>query len=274
MKKIRQAAIILCIVTGIILGNGCQKKDAAGGESSNATEVSAGKNSFKEVTSKLDKGGNLYVYLSTEEWLNGLSQKVEGWRGLANNIPNLEPADEKNVGKVFDVVTSLIHKSGVEDVSGAGMISTEREKGFLPQQVCPVSLSRQRHGFSGGRYAGKSPHACWTDWNWLPGSTVLATFTDMDLAMLAFVVEEEIGNAGIPGAKEEMQKLPDQFAAATGLQLDKVLASLGNEYGLVITLDDAKKISIPFTSPPMDVPEPGIMLVIKVKDDTIFKTGG
>jgi hypothetical protein len=104
----------------------------------------------------------------------------------------------------------------------------------------------------------------------LPASTVLATYGDMDLGMVYSVVTGELNNTGIPDIKDALQKLPDQFAAATGLQLDKVLASLGNEYGLVITLDETKKVTLPFGNPPMDVPEPGIMIIIKVKDDTIF----
>jgi hypothetical protein len=265
----RQAVVTLFIVTGMVLGNGCgQKETPAVVQPSKPAEMSAEKNSFREVTSKLDAGGNLYVYLSTEEWLEGLSQKVAGWRGLTDSFPDMKAQDKQNVGKVFDVVTSLIQKSGVEDVSGVGMSSIQHEKGVYHSKFVIHHYPGKGSGFLWTMF-GKSSHPL-KGLEMLPASTVVATFSDMDLGMLWSAVEEQVGNVGIPEVKEQMQKLPDQFAGATGLQWDKVLASLGNEYGLVITLDETKKMSLPIGASPVDVPEPGIMLVIKVKDDTIF----
>ncbi len=270
MKTIRVTAITLSIIAAIIWGSGCGKNENAGGggEAPKATAVSATKNSFNEVTSKLDAGGNLYVYLSTEEWLTGLSQKVDGWRSLADSIPDMNASDRQSVGKVFDVVTDLIQKSGVEDMSGFGMSSIEREKGVYHSQVILHHYKGKGTGFLWTMF-GKAPHKL-DGLDLLPATTATAMYGDMDLGMVWSVLTDEINNSGIPEAKEAMQKLPDEFAAATGLKLDKVLASLGNEYGFVITLDDSKKISLPIGNQPMDLPEPGIMIIIKVKDDTIF----
>src|SRR5439155_26920635 len=52
---------------------------------------------------------------------------------------------------------------------------------------------------------------------------------------------------------------------------DKVLGSLGGEFGFALTLEPAKKLSIPLPGAgPLEIPEPGLILVAKVKDDTIF----
>ena len=76
---------------------------------------------------------------------------------------------------------------------------------------------------------------------------------------------------GFPERRKQMQKLPDQFSGGDGSATGtRCWPRLGNEYGLVITLDDTKKISFPVRDTPLDLPEPGIMLVIKVKDDMIF----
>ena len=270
MKTIRITAITLSIAAAIFWGSGCGKNENAGsgGPAPKSSEVSATKNSFQDVTSKLDPGGNLYVYLSTEEWLTGLSQKVDGWRGLADAVPDMKGDDRQKVDKLFDVVTSLIKKSGVEDMSGVGMSSIEREQGLYHSKIILHHYPGKGNGFLWTMF-GTSSHPL-NGLDMLPASTVLATYGDMDLGMVYSVVTGELNNTGIPEVKDALQKLPDQFAAATGLQLDKVLASLGNEYGLVITLDETKKISLPFGNPPMDVPEPGIMIIVKVKDDTIF----
>src|SRR5581483_911457 len=91
-----------------------------------------------------------------------------------------------------------------------------------------------------------------------------------DFPLLWSVLDKEIAQSGIPHAKEELQKVPEAFAKATGLKLDQVLASLGNEYGLVITLNESNKVNLPIPGHAVEVPEPGIMFVIKVNNDLIF----
>jgi len=51
------------------------------------TQTSAVKNSFQEVTSHLDSGGNLYLYLSTEEWLSGLSAQIAQFEIFSMRYP-------------------------------------------------------------------------------------------------------------------------------------------------------------------------------------------
>src|SRR5208283_1709587 len=94
---------------GFILVAGCNKQ--ASRPETNKPPVSAEKNSFQEVTSRLDAGGNFYLYLGTEQWLDGLSGKVSGWRQLFTSFPDLKAEDRDNVNKAFDIVTRVIKKS-------------------------------------------------------------------------------------------------------------------------------------------------------------------
>src|SRR5207244_1316478 len=94
------------------------------------TSPSAEKNSFQEVTSHLDPGGNLYLYFSTEQMLAGVSSKVSNLRQVLGVVPNVSTGDRENLDKALDIVTNLILSSGIEDVSGFGMSSIAREKGF------------------------------------------------------------------------------------------------------------------------------------------------
>jgi len=262
MKMIRPALIVPSLAAVILVFAGCNQSAGP------TAQPSAVKNSFTEVTSKLDAGGNLYGYVSTEEWLSGLSQQVNSLRDLVGSLPNASDDDKKKIGAVFDVVTDMIKKSGIEDISGAGMSSIQKEKGIYHSK------------FILHHYPGKGSGMLWTAFgakahkldglDLLPSSTVIASFSDLDLGQIWMGLNTEIEKTGIPEIRQPMSQIPQQFAAVTGLPLDKVLGSLGNEYGLIITLDDNKKISLPFANPPIDLPEPGIMLAIKVKDDTIF----
>ena len=64
---------------------GCKREaapPAAPKKSAITATPPAERNSFAQVTSQLDPGGSLYLYLSTEQWLTGVSGKVAAWRGL------------------------------------------------------------------------------------------------------------------------------------------------------------------------------------------------
>ncbi|PYR84150.1 MAG: hypothetical protein DMG19_17430 [Acidobacteria bacterium] len=70
------------------------------------TQTSAVKNSFQEVTSHLDSGGNLYLYLSTEEWLSGLSAQIAQFRNILDAIPDTSAADKQNATLTFSLIAS------------------------------------------------------------------------------------------------------------------------------------------------------------------------
>jgi len=272
MKKTQLLAGALSTVAlaaAVFIAVGCQKNEGGGNPPATATRASAEKNSFQEVTSHLDTGGSIYLYLSTEAWLDGLSGKIDGWRGFADSIPNVNGTDRQNITRGFDVVTSLIKNSGIEDVSGVGVSSIAWEKGFYHTKSIVHHYKGKGTGYIWSMF-GKSPHPL-TGLDLMPTTTAMAAFSDVDLPLMMSALEKEIGKSGIPGAAEGWQKVPDSFAKATGLKLEDVLNSLGGEYGVVITLDEAKQISLPSqSSQGMQVPEPGIILFVKVKDDVIF----
>jgi hypothetical protein len=67
-----------------------------------------------------------------------------------------------------------------------------------------------------------------------------------------------------------LQKLPDQFEKSTKVKWDQFLNSLGGEFGLVLTLNESNNVPIPLPSGLIQIPEPGLLIVVKVNDDTIF----
>ncbi len=233
------------------------------------TVAAAETNSFAEVTSRLDAGGNLYFYLGTAQWLDGLSQKIGGWRDSLQLLPNLEPDDRDKLVHGFDLATNLIHDSGLEDVSGFGASSIEVEKGFYRTKMVLHHYPGRGNGFLWTVF-GAEPHPL-DGLDLLPASTVFASFGDLDLAQLWSAVEKDLTQSGLPGVADGLTKARDGFKQGTGLDLDETLASLGGEYGFIVTLDDAKKDTFP-TGPNQHVefPDPGIVVVARVKNDLIF----
>jgi hypothetical protein len=214
-------------------------------------------NSFQAVTSHLDPGGDLYLYVNPEDWLKGLSGQINQWRNLATAVPGSNPTDRLNVVRFFDLLTSVVKNSGVEDVGGFGMSSIVREKGLYRSTYMLYHAKGKDSGYLWSVF-GKKPHPL-DGIDLLPASTVFASFSDIDLPLVWSILDKEIGQSGIPSAKETLQTVPLQFNAMTGVGFDTFLRSLDGTYGVVLSTDEAKQF-----------PDFSIMLVLKVKDETVF----
>jgi hypothetical protein len=183
-------------------------------------------------------------------------------------MPQLKDEDRDNVDKAFGVVTNLIKDSGIEDVSGFGLSSIEIEPGLYRNKALLHHYPGKGDGFL-WKFMGKEPHAL-TGLDLLPANTALAIFSDADVQLLWSVVKDETAQSGFPQAQDMLQKLPEQFEQKTQVKWDQFLNSLGGEFGLVLTLDESNNVPIPLPSGMLEIPEPGLLLVVKVNDDTIF----
>jgi hypothetical protein len=152
--------------------------------------------SFQAVTSHLDSGGDLFLYVNTEQWLRGLSVQMNQWRDVFMAVPGQSPADQENVRRLFDLLTRLVKNSGIEEVRGFGMSSIARGQGLYRNTAM---LYHDRGNSSGYLWSvfGKTPHAM-DGVNLLPANTALASFTDLDLPMLWSILDKEVGQSGIP----------------------------------------------------------------------------
>ena len=81
---------------------------------------------------------------------------------------------------------------------------------------------------------------------------------------------ELLAKSGFPEAQDFIAKLPAQFEAKTKLKWDDLLNSLGGEAGFALTLNESNNIPIPLPGGALTIPEPGLLLVFKVNDDTLF----
>jgi general secretion pathway protein G len=273
MKTLQSVSAIITLSAFVCL-TGCKREEAPPtgqpGKPVTPAAVSATKTSFAQVTSQLDPGGSLYLYLSTEQFLSGLSGKTAAWRGALALIPDLKDEDRQNLDKAFDLVTNLIQKSGIEQVSGFGMSSIARETNLYHTKAILHHYAGQGSGLLWNMF-GQKPHAL-NGLNLLPASTAVASISDLDAPMLWSVVQQQVSDAGLPQAEAALKLVPEKFEEMTGLKWDSVLASLGGEFGMAVTLDDTKVVPIPLggEGDPLQIPEPGLLIIAKVKDETIF----
>jgi hypothetical protein len=187
---------------------------------------------------------------------------------------DLKEEDRGNLEKGFKVLTNVIHSSGVEDISGFGLSSIATEKGYYHTKALLHHYKGKGDGFLWKMF-GEKPHDL-AGLSLLSTNTALAIFSDLQIPLLWETIRKQAAQSGFPQAEEALNKLPEEFEKATGLKWDQVLASLGNEYGFVLSLDEGKKVTLPIpgAGQPVEIPAPALMLVAKVKDDTILRAAG
>ncbi len=183
-------------------------------------------------------------------------------------MPDVKTNDLANINKGFDVLTRVIKDSGLESLTGLGVSSVQTGPNFWRTKVLMHHYPGQGDGFM-WKLCGGPPHPL-SGLDLLPADTALAMFSDTDLPLAWSVIKDETAKSGFPDAQTFLSQVPAQFEKATHVQWDTFLNSLGGEFGIVLTLDEANKVPIPVPPSLLNVPAPGLLLAIRVKDDTIF----
>jgi hypothetical protein len=226
------------------------------------------KTSFTEVTSRLDQGGTLFGYLGTAQWCEGLANTVDDWRNFALGLPNLGPQERAAITNGFALATPLIRKSGLESLTGVGISGIAIGNGLYRTRIVSHHYPGKGSGFLWNAM-GSASHPL-TSVNMLPADTALAAFGDLDLGSVWTGVEETADQSGVAAAGEALRGFASTFEKYTGLAWKPLIASLGTEYGFFLTMDSERKITLPFPPTPMTLPEPGLVIVLRVKNDLLF----
>lgn len=225
--------------------------------------------SFDEVTARLDRGGSLYLYLSTAQWLDGLSKNLGDYRKLLLDQID-RPGERENAGRYFDLGIHLLQKSGLEQISGVGLSSVAIKPATYRNTFFLHHYRGKDLGYLGAS-SGAAPHPL-AALELLPANTAWAGFSDFDLPALFTSVRVELERSGIPEVKKSIDGGVAQFTALAGLPLETVLRSLGGGGGIVLTLDPAKLIEIDRGGQKrIMIPHPRLAVLIEVKDDKIFQ---
>ncbi|MGB2843647.1 MAG: hypothetical protein WBC02_02190 [Candidatus Aminicenantaceae bacterium] len=259
MKKIL-ISLLIVLVTGVLVGSLtlCKGKPKI---------KSAVENSYDEVTSKLNQGGNLYLYVSTER----VEKFVDEFGGKLRKIIEAEAtryeSENTETLKIFDFVFGMIKKCGLTEISGIGMSSVTMKNNYNHSKVVVHHYKEKGKGRIWQLLEEKSHDL--DGLKLLPADTVLAGFIDFRLNMLWQWIKKEVEASDIPDLKKNVLSL-EPLLEGQGIQLDKLLDSFSGRIGYLLTLDSEKKFTIPIGQTPLEIPEPGLALVFYVKDDTFF----
>jgi len=228
---------------------------------------SAVKNSFDDVTAKLDKGGNFYMYASTENIIKGIDEFAMKLRGMLEKH-SAKSKDLKEGLIIFDFIYSLYKKIGITEISGIGISSITMEEKLNHTKVMAHHYPENNKGLI-WQLSSVQPHEL-KCLKFLPAETAVAMFGDNHLNALWAWVKKEAPSFGVPGIEKGIQKVESKLMEK-GIDLNKILASFNGTSGLLITLDEKNMKTVPMSKEmTLEIPEPGLVLVFSVKDDYLY----
>ncbi|MCU0287481.1 MAG: type II secretion system protein GspG [Acidobacteria bacterium] len=255
--------VLFLLLTGILVGNLCIYPETA----RTKPQISPfSQNSFDVVTAKLDKGGNVYLYVGAERVLISIEEVAVKIREMLQKETAGPGAKDSDILKMYDMIYRMFKDSGLMEISGLGLSSI------------PVDADLNHSKFVVHHYNGKNSGIIWqmfeakphelTQLKMLPANTAMASFSDFKLKALWDWLKKEAVASDIPKFKETILSI-EPMLLQKGIPLESILNSIEN-VGFVLTLDNTKKSIIPIGEKPLEIPEPGFALILSVKDDTIF----
>lgn len=232
---------------------------------------SAVENTYWQVTSKLDPGGEAFAYLHAEQVTKAVADMLAG---LGRNVDALPEAQRAKARQGLDMAGLMFKGYGLDEISGLGFSSFAVKPGLHRVRI----VLHHRPGLNKGliwNISGPAPRLL-DETQLLPADTALAFVSDYNLVKMIEWVSQVGPRLAGPGAQAPT---PDQAMAmmkaglqVAGIDADRLFKSYGGRLGFLLTLDPEKRVSLPLGAKPLSIPEPAFALLMRVNDNYLFDT--
>ncbi len=232
---------------------------------------SAVDNTFWQVTSRLDQGGEAFAYVHAEEISKAVQSILDS---LMRNVAALPAERRPQAMQGLDMLDLMFKGYGLDEVSGLGFSSIAVKPGLHRVRVVVHHRPGRDKGLLWNIY-GPSPRPL-DEMALLPADTALAFVFDYDLFKMiewASQLGPKIAGKGAQGpSTEQAMAMMKAGLQAAGIDYDRLLKSYGGRLGFVLTLDPEKRVILPAKDKPLSIPEPEIAMLMRVNDTYLFDT--
>jgi hypothetical protein len=245
--------------------NGCGKKAAA----PRAADPESTR-TFDKVGSYLDQGGDIYLYLRTEQVFDRVPAAMDEWKTALSAAAGQDlPMTPEQVDVVFDFAQKAVMDTGILQLRAVGLSGIKMEEGLSRAKTVAYSGERTQPGLL-WRMGGKdAPHPI-AALDFLPATTAYAAFCDFDPKVVWEFVQQIASEIPDPQVQAQVQTLPVMAEQALGMSLSDLLASIDTEFGVVITADESETMTVPISNSAMEMPRVAIAVLIRVNDDKLY----
>jgi hypothetical protein len=228
---------------------------------------SAVDNTYWQVTSKLDAGGEAFAYLHTEQFSQAVQAVLDS---LKKNVDALPDSRQMQARQGLGMLDAMLKGYGLDEISGLGYSSFAVKPGLHRVRF----VLHHRPGRDKGliwNIVGPAPREL-DEIRLLPADTALAFVSDYNIGYLLGWIDGIMGNKK-PGS-DAGGKMPSALMGlqAAGLDVERLLKSYGKRLGFLLTLDPEKRVTLPLGPKPLSIPEPAFALLIRVNDNYLFDT--
>jgi hypothetical protein len=223
-----------------------------------ACQTKSSKTSFDRVEAALDEGGDLYFYYNVERVKALIAEVMD----IAKEAL---PADKSKAEDFMGMAPKIITSLGLDAIDGIGASSMTVESDLFRTRFVLHHPPDKGAGLIWEAMGGENRDFWLLDR--LPADTVLANMADLRLSRVWDWVKNTV-LAVSPDQSGFQKGLAD--LEAKGINLDKLIPSFDGPFGYVLTLDREKKIPIPTGKTALEIPAPGLALIMTVKDAAIF----
>jgi hypothetical protein len=221
---------------------------------------------FDRVTQHLDPGGSSYFFWSLEKIVGNLTASLTTARDRALQLSSLSPAEKERLVDKSDLVIQLLRSSGIEGVLAFGGSSKQIENNLYLTKA--FAYAPQPAGFLWQTFT-KTPHR-FAALDFIPANAGAFGLYDVNLLALWQSLLKDLATSRIQDVAVALNEFARQVHTNTGMSVDELLGSLGDEAGFVITLNEDANVTIPLPSGALQIPEPAGAIFWTVKDTRLF----
>lgn len=227
---------------------------------------SAVENSFDEVTAHLDKGGEFYLYASSERLIAGLEKFSDNLRKIIIAEITNNPG-KPQILAIYDFVVKVLKDLGLNEISGIGISSIAIEKDLNHSKIIFHHYKDKGKGLI-WQILDPTPHdlKCL---ELLPSDTVIACFGDFKWNTLWQWIKKEANESNLPPLQEAINSV-EPALLKSNIDLPQLLDSMNGYNGFILQLSSRRKTTIPIQAISIEIPEPSMAIIFQVKNDNLF----